>query len=128
MKGESPPPNNGENSPFSPLRKYDNLSIYSPLKISKENKEIDDLYSRHPILNGYTNTVENLGSPTLPKFDKLLSARKNLEEMQSPQLKRDLEEREIKTFKIRLSTFNINKQEEPEEKKFEDEVISSKKK
>ena len=95
---------------FSPLRKYDNLTI-SPKVIKdsiKESKDSIELVTRHPILNGYTNTVGDLGSRNFEMSNVLLKKNAADQEIQSPQLKKSLQEhRDIKSFQLKLSTFSI---------------------
>jgi len=126
-------PHMGPEETFSPLRKYENLTCTSPAgkvgkEYLKEPKDSFELVTRHPILNGYTNTVENLGSKNFELTGALL--KKNFEqEIQSPQLKKSLQEnRDIKTFQLKLSSFCIkdNKEEKKtNEKKMEDQVMEN---
>lgn len=109
--------------PFSPLRKYQNLTIVasSPLnKYTNIPQEDLDLITRHPILNGYTNTVGDLElhDPSLKKIMKD-------PEINSPQLKKDLNERNLKAFQLKLSNFN-KETNENEERKNENHIESTK--
>ena len=92
------------------MRKYDNLTI-SPKVIKdsiKESKDSIELVTRHPILNGYTNTVGDLGSRNFEMSNVLLKKNAADQEIQSPQLKKSLQEhRDIKSFQLKLSTFSI---------------------
>lgn len=81
----------------------------------KSSEEGGYLVSRHPILNGYTKTFENLGSNSL-EFNTYQKKNK-LDEMQSPELKRSLQEnKQSKEFNIKNSLYAISKIEEEERK------------
>ena len=96
---------------FSPLRKYDNLTISPKIfkDTIKESKDSIELVTRHPILNGYTNTVGDLGSRNFEMSNVMVKKNVAEQEIQSPQLKKALQEhRDIKSFQLKLSSFSIN--------------------
>lgn len=101
---------------FSPLRNYQNLTI-SAAKDGKDSSSFD-LVSRHPILNGYTKTVGDLGSKNTEFGAHLLNKIAGEMEVQSPQLKKSLKEsRDMKSFQLKLSGFGHNKEHQEEENK-----------
>ena len=100
-----------ENSSILSFLKYQNLTVISSSPFSKYvsvPQEDLDLVTRHPILNGYTNTVGDLEMQDV-SFKKIAKD----PELNSPQLKKDLNERNLKAFKLKLSNFKeINENEE----------------
>lgn len=93
-------------SPYSPLRKYANLTVNTSPKTSMINDHdivLEGLVTRHPILNGYTNTVGDLENNDVDRKSK------ELMDFVSPTLKKSLEKR-TKEFTLKLSSTKIDEE------------------